>query len=123
MRLLTGVLMAQDAPEFYRAEPGVSLPRLKYDVKPQYTSDAMRRQVQGAVSLECIVDTNGMPTKIRVVKSLDADLDQEAVKAVEQWRVGAGKEKRGAGGGGGPAPTNFSPPRRHPAPAPPRPPG
>src|SRR4051812_50152076 len=99
MRLLTGVLMAQDAPEFYRAEPGVSLPRLKYDVKPQYTSDAMRRQVQGAVSLECIVDSNGVPTKIRIVKSLDADLDQRALKAMELWRVEPGLEKGGAGGG------------------------
>jgi protein TonB len=72
----------------YRPGSGVTLPRLVREVKPQYTSDAMRAKVQGTVLLECIVRPDGSVSDVQVLRSLDSafGLDQEAVKAARQWR-------------------------------------
>jgi len=86
---------AQQAPETRVYEPGngVSAPVLVKDVKPQYTPDAMRAGVQGAVALECVVQPDGTIGEVRVTKALDPGLDQEAVKAVKQWRFTPGRKE------------------------------
>ena len=67
---------------------GLTPPRLLKDVKPNYTAEAMRARIQGVVRLECVVELDGTVGAIRVVKSLDPDLglDNEALRAVKQWR-------------------------------------
>jgi protein TonB len=77
---------------FYQPGNGVSQPRLLREVKPAYTSDAMRAKIQGAVWVRCIVQTDGSITNPEVVRSLDSvfGLDQEAIKAVRQWRFAPG---------------------------------
>jgi TonB family protein len=73
---------------FYKPGNGVSLPRILREVKPTYTSEAMRAKVQGVVLLECVVRPDGSVTDINVVRSLDSvfGLDEEAKKAARQWR-------------------------------------
>ena len=72
----------------FRPGNGVTTPRVLVEVKPQYTADAMRAKVQGAVWLECIVMPDGTVGNIRVTRSLDSvfGLDQEAIKAARQWK-------------------------------------
>jgi protein TonB len=74
-------------PGVFRAGPGVTIPRLLKDVKPQYTADAMRAKIQGSVVVECVVQTDGTVGNVKVIRSLDATygLDQEAIKAAKQW--------------------------------------
>jgi protein TonB len=62
------------------------------EVKPQYTSDAMRAKVQGTVLLECIVGPDGAVDDVRVARSLDPTfgLDEEAKKAARRWRFAPG---------------------------------
>jgi protein TonB len=62
------------------------------EVRPQYTSDAMRAKVQGTVLLECVVRPDGSVTDITVLRSLDRSfgLDEEAIKAARQWRFKPG---------------------------------
>jgi TonB family protein len=76
----------------YQPGNGVSLPRVLREVKPQYTSDAMRAKIQGTVLLQCVVRPDGSVTDIQVVRSLDPTfgLDQEAIKAARQWRFAPG---------------------------------
>jgi periplasmic protein TonB len=76
----------------YRPGNGVNLPRVLREVKPQYTSDAMRAKVQGTVLLECIVQKDGAVGDVQVIRSLDSTfgLDQEAIKAAKQWRFAPG---------------------------------
>ena len=64
----------------------VAAPRLRKEVKPQYTASAMSRRVTGEVELEAIVETDGSVGPVRVTKSLDDDLDWQAVKAVRRWQ-------------------------------------
>jgi protein TonB len=69
----------------------VSTPRLIKEVRPHYSPDALRDHIQGTVVLEAIVTSHGCPTQIRIVKSLDRGLDEEAVSAVAQWRFEPGR--------------------------------
>jgi periplasmic protein TonB len=74
----------------YRPGGGVTPPRLIARVDPVYTDEALARKVQGAVTLEAVVDRTGVATDIRVVRSLDRGLDDEAVRALRQWRFAPG---------------------------------
>jgi TonB family protein len=70
----------------YRPGGSVTAPRLISQVRPSYTPSALDRRVQGSVVLEVVVTTTGVPSEIRVVRSLDAELDDEAIKAVRAWK-------------------------------------
>ena len=76
----------------YRPGGAVSGPRLIKEVKPKYTSQALRNMIQGSVVLEAVVTVDGCASQIRIVRSLDANgLDEEAVMAVAQWRFEPGR--------------------------------
>jgi TonB family protein len=75
----------------YRPGGGVSAPRLLREVRPRYTEAAIRNMVQGAVLLEVIVTSDGRPSHLRVIRSLDRGLDEEAMAAVAQWRFEPGR--------------------------------
>jgi len=72
--------------------PGITLPRVLREVKPQYTADAMRAKVQGTVVLACVVLADGTVGDVHVIRSLDPTfgLDQQAIAAAKQWRFAPG---------------------------------
>jgi periplasmic protein TonB len=76
----------------YQVGNGVTTPQVVREVKPQYTSDAMRAKVQGTVLVQCIVRPDGSVGDVQVLRSLDPTfgLDQEAIKAARQWRFRPG---------------------------------
>jgi TonB family protein len=76
----------------YRPGNGVTTPVLIKEVKPGYTSEAMRAKIQGAVLLQCTVQTDGSVSDIQVLRSLDPvfGLDQQAINAARQWRFRPG---------------------------------
>jgi len=76
--------------QVYEPGQGVSAPVVVKEVKPQYTAEAMKAEVQGVVTLECVVQPDGTVGEVRVTKALDPGLDQEAIKAVKQWRFKPG---------------------------------
>lgn len=76
----------------YEAGPGVTLPKVISDEKPYYTPDAMADRVEGVVTLECVVSKAGLPTDIRVTKTLDDRLDRQAIAALEHWRFEPGQK-------------------------------
>jgi protein TonB len=76
----------------YRAGGSVTSPHVILEVKPTYTNRAMLDRIEGSVMLELIVRADGIPTNIRVTRSLDPDgLDGEAVRAASQWRFEPGR--------------------------------
>jgi protein TonB len=62
---------------------------------PQYTAEAMRARAQGSIMVECVVQTNGTCTNIRVKHSFNPafGLDQEAIRAAGQWRFRPGMRR------------------------------
>ena len=75
----------------YRLGSGVIAPTLLTQVKPKYTAEALQRKIQGEVALAVIVGRDGIPMAIRVTRSIDPGLDEEAIAAVQQWRFTPGR--------------------------------
>jgi protein TonB len=76
----------------YRAGGAVTPPRALVQVKPTYTSEALSQRIQGSVVLELTVTSEGLPSDIHIVRSLDpAGLDQQAVEAAKRWRFEPGR--------------------------------
>ncbi len=75
-------------------DPGVTLPKLIFEVKPQYTPEALLARIEGTLTLTAVVRTDGTPEDVGVTKSLDTEhgLDDQAVAAVSQWRFEPGRK-------------------------------
>ena len=71
-------------------EDGVKAPKLIREVKPRYTASAMDRNVQGTVEVDAVVLSDGTVGDVTIKRSLDAELDEEAIKATKQWRFSPG---------------------------------
>jgi TonB family protein len=71
---------------------GVTSPIPITRAQPAYTADAMRARLQGVVVLNCVVQTDGTCSDIRVVRSLDMvfGLDQQAIASAREWRFRPG---------------------------------
>ena len=76
----------------YRPGNGVETPQPLRQVRPNYTSEAMRAKIQGEVIIEAVVLPDGTVGDVKIVRSLDTNfgLDEEAVKAALQWRFRPG---------------------------------
>jgi TonB family protein len=61
-------------------------PRKIKQVDPVYPEIARRARVSGAVILEVIVDKQGNPRDIKVLRGLSMGLTEAAVEAVKQWK-------------------------------------
>jgi protein TonB len=70
----------------YRAGAGIEPPRLLHEVKANYTEDARRQGIQGSVTLEIVVRSDGSVGSVRIVRGLHSGLDRMAMDAVRQWR-------------------------------------
>lgn len=76
--------------EAVKPGPGVTMPAVLSEVKPSYTAAALRDGIEGSVFLECLVSTDGAVGDVRVVRSLDRRLDEQATSALKQWRFKPG---------------------------------
>ena len=82
---VVGLAQAQSG-EVYQVGNVVTSPVLKKEVKPNYPDAVKSRRVQGVVEMSAVVLSDGtVGDDIKVTRSLDEDLDKEAVKAVRQW--------------------------------------
>lgn len=91
---MTAVIHAGTAQttKVYKPGNGVSLPPVVHEVKPEYTREAMKQQIQGSVFMLVVVLESGDVGDVQISKSLDAEygLDQEAIKAAKQWKFKPG---------------------------------
>jgi len=76
----------------YKIGGGVSAPVPVFKPEPEYSEEARKAKWQGAVLLELVVDENGVPQNIKVVRSLGLGLDQKAIEAVQKWRFKPGQK-------------------------------
>lgn len=65
---------------------GVSAPVVVHSVEPEFTAEARAANFQGSVSIQLIVDAQGNPQNVRVLKHLGMGLDEKAIEAVRQYR-------------------------------------
>jgi TonB family protein len=74
----------------YRIGGDVSAPSLISKVEPKYSEQARDAKYSGSVILSIVVDSEGVPRDIKVVRPLGLGLDQAAIDAVSQWRFKPG---------------------------------
>jgi TonB family protein len=81
------------SPGVYRVGGGVTSPKLIAKKEPQYTEAARKAKLAGTVLLYVEVEPDGMVgPNIRVMRSLDPGLDEQAVAAVKEWRFRPGQK-------------------------------
>jgi protein TonB len=68
----------------------VSQPVVLVKVEPEYSEDARKARYSGVVVLSAIIDKDGQPREIRVIRSLGMGLDEKAIEAVQKWRFRPG---------------------------------
>jgi protein TonB len=75
----------------------ITSPAIIRQVRPNYTNAALQARVRGLVVMDAVVLPDGSVGEVKIVRSLDQrfGLDEEAIKAVKQWRF---RPARRAGG-------------------------
>jgi periplasmic protein TonB len=70
----------------YHVGGGVSAPQLIFAPDPEFSDEARRAKFQGVCVVSLVVDSQGHPQQVQVVRHLGMGLDQKAVDAVKQYR-------------------------------------
>jgi periplasmic protein TonB len=70
----------------YRVGGGVSAPRAIYSPDPEYSEEARKAKYQGTVVLWMIVDADGRPRDMKIMRSVGLGLDEKAIEAVKTWK-------------------------------------
>jgi TonB family protein len=65
---------------------GVSAPQVVHSVDPDFTDAARQAKYEGAVAIQLIVDRQGNPQNIQVIRHLGMGLDEKAIEAVRQYK-------------------------------------
>jgi zinc D-Ala-D-Ala dipeptidase len=71
---------------------GVITPKILRRVNPEFTADARHNKIQGTVVMFVVLDVDGKPRDIHVLRSLGHGLDEAAIKAMKQWRFQPGTQ-------------------------------
>jgi len=65
---------------------GVTAPVVLHSVEAEFTEAAKRAKFSGVCVVSLIINAQGMPLNVHVVKSLTPSLDEKAIEAVKQYR-------------------------------------
>lgn len=61
-------------------------PKVLTRVDPNFSEEARKKKISGNVMVSLIVDEQGLPTDVTVVRGVGHGLDEQAIKAVRQYR-------------------------------------
>ena len=86
--LVAASLVPLAAQEVYKVGKDVSAPVPIGQVKADYTQEAQAQRIEGAVTLDVVVNADGGVGDAKVAKSLDSvfGLDKAAVTAMKEWK-------------------------------------
>jgi protein TonB len=81
---------------------GVSAPVVIYQVEPEFSEEARKAKFMGVVLVNLIVDSQGRPQNVHVLRGVGMGLDDKAVAAVKLYRFKPAME------GGKPVPVELN---------------
>lgn len=70
----------------YHPGGGVSAPQVIYAPDPEFSDEARRAKYQGICVVSVIVDAQGNPQHVHVIRPLGMGLDEKAIEAVKQYK-------------------------------------
>jgi protein TonB len=65
---------------------GVSAPEVLFQPEPEFSEEARKAKVAGNVLVYLIVDTNGNPKNVHVIRGIGMGLDEKAMDAVRKYK-------------------------------------
>jgi protein TonB len=71
---------------------GVKGPVVIYQPEPEFSEEARKAKFMGVVLVGLIVDANGKPQNVHVIRGVGMGLDEKAMEAVRQYRFKPGTE-------------------------------
>jgi TonB family protein len=71
---------------FQVAEGGITAPRIISRVEPSYTEEARTAKLGGTVVLFVEITSTGIVENVTVLHGLGKGLDENAVRAIRQWK-------------------------------------
>jgi TonB family protein len=86
-----GKMPAPESP--VRIGGNISPPRVNTKVEPNYSEEARHARLAGTVILLVVVDLDGEPKDLKVIRSLGLGLDEKAIEAVSQWKFQPGMKE------------------------------
>lgn len=92
---LRPAIRGADEPRLYKVGGGVTAPRAIFQPEAEFTEAARSAKYQGNCVLSLVVDAEGMPKDVKVVRRLDYGLDENAVSAVKRYRFRPAMTKDG----------------------------
>jgi TonB family protein len=87
--LLTCLTAAAQPPPLHLG-PGIVPPFVVSKAPPAYTDEARLAKLEGSVLLSVVVDADGQPRDIQVIRPLGLGLDESAVENVRAWQFKPG---------------------------------
>ena len=84
--VVVGQIPAADETVVVAKKIGVIPPLTIYQPRPEYTELARKDKVEGVVIVSLVVDEQGLPQHLNVSRGLGDGLDENAIKAVKQYR-------------------------------------
>ncbi|HXF12475.1 MAG TPA: energy transducer TonB [Terriglobales bacterium] len=86
--------LSEGSPIYRAGQAGdVAPPKVVRKSEPAYTDEARSFKLQGTIQVRLIVNKDGSPENIQIVKPLGLGLDDEAVRAIQKWRFKPGSLK------------------------------
>lgn len=80
---------------YFSGLDGISFPKCVYCPNPSYTSAARKRKVNGACLISAQVTERGTVDDVLIVRSLDSELDEAALRIVRTWKLEPAKDSSG----------------------------
>jgi TonB family protein len=78
--------LLSDGTPVYRAGCDVTPPKIVYQTEPEFSEHARKKKIQGSVTLSLIVGTDGSVREVKIERSLEKTLDQQAIAAAKLWK-------------------------------------
>jgi protein TonB len=66
--------------------PGSAFPKVIQRAAPEYTPEALDARLEGSVHLSAMIGIDGVPSDIKMTKSLGKGLDEKAIECFKKWR-------------------------------------
>jgi TonB family protein len=65
---------------------GTTIPKVLQRVEPRYPAEAGDTRVSGTVVLQVVIQADGTPKIVKVVKPLGLGFTENAIEAIQQWK-------------------------------------
>lgn len=80
-----------NAPTINPGDKSYTVPKCIDCPRAEYPDDALAAKIQGTIELRILIDTDGRPARIIILKGLPCGLNQKTIETVARWKLAPAK--------------------------------